>query len=305
MPMRVGEVLLDSLLDTLKLLPFLVLLYILIELLEHKTAMGRPNRALSGKFAPLIGSAAGLVPMCGFSVMASKLYERRHLTLGTLIAVFVATSDEALLVLLLSPVNETDWGFMLGSVGALLAVKFVLGFLVGYLIDLLMTLRRGDALSPAEFFEEGEKHGEPHACEHTHESKWQLYLVSPLLHALKVSAAVLVCNLLFGFLFLSAGGEEQVVGFLSEAGYWFQPLFSCLVGLVPNCASSVAIAEVYARGGLAFGGLLGGLVTNAGLGVLVLFRNFRAWKRNLGIFALTLLLGLAAGYAGNALLLLF
>ena len=320
-----SEVLLDSLFDTLKLLPFLLLLYVLIELLEHKTAMGRPSRALSGKFAPLIGSATGLVPMCGFSVMASKLYERKFLTIGTLFSVFIATSDEALLVLLLSaPWKDTS---LFVDVLIMCAVKLVFGAGVGYLLDLLAKKLRGTAftLCPQDATPHGHLHGhahgkkahekgheeahgdgeseEPHACEHRHESKLTLYLFSPLLHALEVSAAVFLFNLAFGGL-LEWIGTEKVVGFLAGKGYWYQPLIACFVGMIPNCASSVVLAEVYAAGGIAFGSCLGGLVTNAGLGVLVLFRNLKAWKRNLAVLAGTFVLGIAVAYAVNAFALL-
>ncbi len=290
------QVLLDSFLDTLKLLPFLFLLYILIELLEHMTAIGRPNRALSGRFAPLIGSASGLIPMCGFSVMASKLYERRYLTIGTLFAVFVSTSDEALLVLLLSGLG---WAEKLYTVLALCGVKLVYGAAAGYLIDAVVKAVRGTALT-ARPAADLHAEDEPHACEHTHESKLQLYLVSPLLHALQVAAVVFLFNLAFGALFWYVG-EEKVIGFLQGAGRWYQPLVCCLVGMIPNCASSVVLSEVYAAGGITFAGLLGGLVTNAGLGVFVLFRDLKAWRRNLAILLGTFVLGLLLGYAAQGL----
>ena len=290
------EVLKDSLLDTLILLPFLLLLYILIELLEHATRVGKPNRALSGKFAPLLGSCTGLVPMCGFSVMASKLYERKFLTLGTLLAVFIATSDEALIVLLLSGMA---WGSKLLTVLALCGVKLVIGAGVGYLLDYILKKKRGTAFTLVPF-EEGHDHeeNEPHACEHKHESKLTLYLLSPLMHALQVAAVIFLFNVAFGALFYAVG-QDNVLGFLQGAGLWYQPLVACFIGMIPNCASSVVLAEVYAFGGIAFGSLLGGLITNAGLGVLVLFRNLKAWKRNLIILLATYLLGVVFGYAVN------
>lgn len=131
-----------------------------------------------------------------------------------------------------------------------------------------------------------------------------LYFLSPLLHALQVAAAILVVNFAFGTLFFLVG-EERVVGFLEGAGYWFQPLVAVLVGLVPNCASSVVLAETYAVGGLTLASCLAGLVTNTGLGILVLFQNAKAWKRNLAVLGALTALGIAVGYAGNALMLLF
>ena len=304
------EVLLDCFLDSLKLLPFLFLLYIFIEVLEHKTAVGKPAKALTGKTAPLIGSGAGLVPMCGFSVMASKLYERKYLTIGTLLAVFIATSDEALLVLLLS---NMEWGAKLISIVALLGAKLVIGAGVGYLADLIANKRFGTAYTrcPLETEEDHDHedededdhdhdHNDLSACEHRHESKIMLYFVSPLLHALQIAAVVFAFNLVFGFLFRYIG-EENVIEFLQGAGYWYQPVLACLVGLVPNCASSVALAETYALGGITFGSILGGLITNTGLGALVLFRNFKAIKRNIAIVAIIFILGIVVAYAVNAI----
>lgn len=137
-------------------------------------------------------------------------------------------------------------------------------------------------------------------CEHKHESKWTLYLFSPLLHALEVAAVIFVFYVIFGLLFYAVG-EERVLEALQGAGLWFQPLVSALVGLIPNCASSVVLAETYAIGGIGFGSLLGGLITNAGLGVFVLFRDAKEWKQNLLILLAMFLLGVAFGYAAGAI----
>lgn len=332
------EVMTEALLDTLKLFPFLLLLYILIELMEHNTKIGKANGALCGKAAPALGAATGLIPMCGFSVMAAKLYRHRHLTLGTLFAVFIATSDEALIVLLLA---EMNWADKLLSVLALCGSKFVLGIGIGYLVDAIVQKRRtlvplGDVCEETHTHDHahGHENGEnrPHmhsdtcaeqvhehehelhahtsdysVCEHKHgkESNLSLYFVAPLLHSLKIAAFVLLFNLAFGFLFFGIGGgnaeagEERVIGFLQGAGYWYQPLVCGLIGLIPNCASSVALAETYALGGIAFGSLLGGLVINAGLGYLVLLRNYKAWRETAFIAAFMLGLGIAVGYAAN------
>lgn len=383
------DVVLDALLDTLKLFPFLLLLYILIELMEHNTRVGRANAALSGKWAPLIGGATGLIPMCGFSVMAAKLYEKRYVTLGTLLAVFIATSDEAFLVML---VSDMSWLNKLVSILSMCGIKLLLGALVGYCVDLINRRRRsvlpmsaleheegyhvcgheheddhghghseevseehnhshGSANEIAEAHERtlvaeeiadvhchGDDHGDNHcenaheehehdhdahdhdhghehghahehdeftACEHKH-GKWgtlSLYFVSPLLHALQVAAFVLLVNLVFGFLFFFIG-EENVIGFLQGSGYWFQPLFCSALGFVPNCAATVILAEVYAVGGISFGSCLAGLVVNAGLGYLILFKNVKAWKRTLFICLFLIALGIAVGYAVNAIALL-
>ncbi len=351
-----ADVLVDALWDTLKLFPFLFLLYVLIEVMEHNTGVGKPRRAFAGKWAPALGAGLGVVPMCGFSVMAAKLYEHRHITLGTLVAVFTTTSDEALLVLLLS---SAEWVTKLVSVAVLVAVKLALGIGAGYFLDAVMR-KKSPALAPlpegaehehghhvrdeasdtvsdaaedethtahehacghahgeggeADAAHMADLHGEESAheqgacacaelspCEHKKENKWAVYLLSPVLHALQVAAFVLLFNLAFGLLVAWLG--DRALFFMEGAGYWLQPAVCALVGAIPNCASSVILAEAYALGGIGFGGILAGLVVNAGLGYLILFRKARV--RGLLILGGMLLFGIAAGYLASALALLF
>lgn len=312
------EVILDALKDTAILFPFLFLMYVLVEVVEHNTKVGKPNRALTGRCAPMIGAVSGLVPMCGFSVMAAKLYRHRHLTLGTLLAVLITTSDEAFLVLLTSPAGGFGWGDMALSVLAMAGIKLFLGISVGYFADFISNRKSAPVLRALpectghaheeedgheecdhEHDCEGHAHEEFSACEHHREGKVVLYLVSPLLHALKVAAFILLINLAFGYLYFALG-EDNVVAFL-QAGYWYQPLVCCLIGLVPNCASSVILAETYAMGGIAFGSCLAGLVTNTGLGCLALLRGKAENKRALFIVLFLLGLGIAVGYAVNGI----
>ena len=317
------EVILDALKDTAILFPFLFLMYIVIEALEHNTGVSKPRRALTGKCAPLVGTALGIVPMCGFSVMAAKLYRHRYITVGTLLSVFIATSDEAFLVLLTTPVLPPLDKVV--SILAMLGVKIAVGVAAGYLADLVANRFKNSVLEPIEQLEEHaghvrEERAEEHvheeheeregheehehfsACEHAHESKVQLYFVSPLLHALQVAAFVLLVNLAFGYLFWGMG-KENVVNFL-RAGKWIQPLVCSLVELVPNCASSVVLAETYAVGGIEFGSCLAGLVTNAGLGVLTLFGGRKNSRNALVIMTVQFFIGVAVGYAVNAIALL-
>jgi len=283
------DVLVDAILDTLKLLPFLFILYILIEILEHRTQIGRPLKALNGRGAPVVGAATGLIPLCGFSVMAAKLYENKYITTGTLIAVFLATNDEALLILLASPMPWTAKGVV---IALLCAIKFTVGLGVGYLLDWAMKRRR----VPIEKLEQphhahgegarehGGEQNEFHTCEHKHASNFRFYFLSPLLHALKISLFVFLVNF---------------------AGLWFQPLVASAIGMIPNCASSVVIAETYVMGGIAFGTMAAGLLTNAGLGFVVLFRRARAWRENIFLLFITFGIGVAVGYVINAILLCF
>ena len=264
--------------------------------------------------------------MCGFSVMASKLYRHRHITLGTLVAVLLATSDEALIVLLFSPLA---WKPKLITVGVLIGIKLLLGAAAGYLCDLVL---RDRTLAPLpeghhdhehhdheahehehhEAHEDGDEHvhetgdcacDELSPCEHKHGGKWMVYFVSPLLHTLQVAAFVFLVNLAFGSLFYALG-EENVIAFLGGNGYWFQPLLCVLIGVIPNCAASVVLAETYALGGICFGGLLSGLLAGAGLGYIALCEK-GTLRRGLCILGGVMLFSIAAGYAACALGLLF
>ena len=279
---EIMEIVLDALLDSLKVFPFLFLMYVLIEFLENRTNITKNKNILRGNLAPLLGAATGIVPQCGFSVMAAKLYDKKLIRTGTLLAVFLATSDEALIILLSS-------GSSAIAVMPLIAVKFAVAVGVGYLFNALM---RGEKLSELE---EGEEiHGTPCGHDHEEDGKVRRYLVHPLLHSLEIFAYILVVNLAFGFAMHYA--EDAIASFL-QGGYWYQPLIAGLVGLIPNCASSVLVTQSYVLGALSFGGMAAGLCANAGLGFVILFKNVKSWKRNLALLGILYVISVAVGYA--------
>lgn len=279
---EIMEIVLDALLDSLKVFPFLFLMYVLIEFLENRTNITKNKNILRGNLAPLLGAATGIVPQCGFSVMAAKLYDKKLIRTGTLLAVFLATSDEALIILLSS-------GSSAIAVMPLIAVKFAVAVGVGYLFNALM---RGEKLSELE---EGEEiHGTPCGHDHEEDGKVRRYLVHPLLHSLEIFAYILVVNLAFGFAMHYA--EGAIASFL-QGGYWYQPLIAGLVGLIPNCASSVLVTQSYVLGALSFGGMAAGLCANAGLGFVILFKNVKSWKRNLALLGILYVISVAVGYA--------
>lgn len=278
------EVLIDAFFDTLKLLPFLVAIYILLELFE-KFVLIQP-KILKGKLAPLLGAATGLVPQCGFSVMAAKLYDRKFITTGTIVAVFLATSDEAFAILLSS-------GNFLALI-SLIGVKFLIGLASGYLFDFFV---KEDTSSETEE-EEG------HFCGKEHEHRgWMDYCIMPLLHATKIALYIFIVTFLFGLLFYFVG-EETVVAFLSASVY-LQPLITTLVGLIPNCASSVVLTQAYLIGGITFGSCVSGLLVNAGMGLVVLLKNTKEGKRNLRLVLTLCLISIASGLLINLVEMLF
>lgn len=296
----IGDVFLDALKDSLIVLAFLVPINFIIALAEPHLA-GKIK--LKGKAATLIGVTVGLFPQCGFSVVATDLYQKRHITVGTLLGVYLATSDEALPIFLAAGEKAID-------ILPVLAFKFVIGLLVGYTADLIFTKSKARVEAHnAECEHEPEVHfgccghtieEDEEESEHDHEhcgepcgeekeiaaknrkAKLKQYLLHPLEHSAKIFVYIFVINVIFGLIIYGVG-EEALMQFLS-ANRYVAPLFAVIVGAIPNCASSVIISNLYLMGGLGFGATVGGLLMNAGIGFAVLFRNRKAWKENLAIF---------------------
>ncbi len=256
-----------ALLDGLKLLPFLFLTYLLMEILEKKAgekAESAVRRA--GKWGPLWGGLLGAVPQCGFSAAASSLYAGRVLTVGTLFAVFLATSDEMVPIMLSGVASgQTDLTVMVKILGA----KVLMGMVSGFIVDAVVSglLRRKSSMDIHLICEQ-----EHCDCE---SGVWR----SALLHTVKIFAYLVVFTFIIN-LGVELIGEETVAG-------WFNSLpvvgvlVSALIGMIPNCASSVLVTQLYLDGILSTGAMLAGLLTGAGVGLLVLFRLNRRLKENL------------------------
>jgi len=256
--MEILEVLFDALLDTLKVFPFILAVFILIAFFESRVKSAKLRKALGGKYAPLVGSVTGVVPQCGFSVMGAKLFHEGCITAGTLLAIFVSTSDEGAVVLL----TGGKWKEFL----LLTAVKIAAAVIVGYTANAFVKPQSGEEVLPGDGAEYGHchHHGEG-------ESKWHEYFVHPLLHSLKTAAFVLAVNVVFGMIVYLVG-EENFEKFMSGTAY-LQPFVAGLVGLIPNCAPSVVIAQTFTGGSLTFGGLAAGLIANAGVGLAIYLRG--------------------------------
>ncbi len=267
--------------DTLKLLPFLFLTYLLMEILEHKAGDGVKNAiARAGRMGPLIGALLGLIPQCGFSAVAAGLFAARIVTPGTVLAVFLATSDEMLPVLL-------GAGISLPRVLAVLGVKFVIATLCGFMTDLV--LRRYIKKPHVEAFCD-EEH-----C-HCERGVWR----SAFHHTWQIGLFVLAVNLVLGLL-LEFVGTEALAVFVGGIPVLGESV-AALIGLVPNCAASVAIATLYARGVISAGAMLSGVLSGAGAGLLVLFRTNKHLGQNvlftLALFALGVFFGSALEMTG-------
>lgn len=235
-----GEVLLDALLDSLKILPFLFLVYVLIEILETKTsAKLKSGRALRGGFAPLLGAGIGLVPQCGFSVMATNLFAKGYLSVGTLLAVYISTSDEAIPILLANPAGWSKlWPLLLAKFAAAVAVGYGAYLVCGGKKTLEETATIADASLDKKDIddEQAEKESDDIGCCHHHIEKrhnfWQNYVFHPMVHSLKIFAFILIVNVLFGLL-LFYTGEQWLHNVLAGTGY-FQPFIAGLVGSYPT-----------------------------------------------------------------------
>lgn len=275
------DVLLDALIDSLKVLGIAFLIYVILSFFEEKIAHLLEKHR---KISPILGATAGLIPQCGVSVVASDLYIKERITLGTIFAVFFACSDEALPILFSEP-SKIIYTL------PLLLIKFVMGFSIGYLIDLVYR-----KILKEEDVEESHLKG---CCGHDishneNESKLHEHLVHPLLHSLKIFAYVLVVNVVFGIIIYFVG-EENILNFLSQSTY-LTPLVCALVGLIPNCASSVLISELFILGGIPFGALVTGLAVNAGLGAIYLLKNKNTIKDALILEGILLVSAISVGY---------
>lgn len=260
------EILIDSLLDTLKAFPYLLGAYLLIEWLAHK-AKETLKKGLTrfGALGSVGGSVLGLVPQCGFSVVAANFYADRMITPGTLLAVFLATSDEAIPVLLSEP-------HYCKTILPLLAIKFLVAMVTGLVIDFAFKRywrplweRDSELRHNHHKHHEHDKHEEDN-CKHNHcqGSVWKIAVV----HSLKVPLFIFIVTVLLNMA-LEALGQERVEAFLLH-GSVFQPILAAIFGLIPSCASSVFLTRLYLEGSITFGSAIAGLLTGAGTGILIL-----------------------------------
>lgn len=287
----VKDIALDSLFDSLKVFAFAFAIYVLLSFFEGKIAQLLEKK---GRFAPVFGALCGTIPQCGISVVGSDLYIKRHLSLGTLLAIFIACSDEALPVLFGDVKGKWYMAF------ALIAIKVVAGMGIGFLADLLPTKDKREVDEHLSHCE-GEKTVHYGCCGHEieeeRESPWHEHLLHPLWHSFKIFVFAFAVSFFFGWI-VSAVNSSDPNAFANfmTSNYWLSPLFSVAVGLIPNCVSSVMISELYIQGGLPFGALLAGLAVNAGLGPLYLFRKGTV-KEAFAIMGALIVLSLALGYA--------
>lgn len=279
------EVVLHSLLDTLKVIPFLFLTYLLMEFIEHKMS-DRVESFMkkSGPLGPIAGAALGAVPQCGFSASASNLYTGRIITLGTLVAIFLSTSDDMLPILISNSLPAK-------TIAAIIISKIIIGLLVGFSIDLFlrMTKRQNNDINIDEF------------CENNNCQCERGIFRSALRHTLTISLFVLIATFALALIIFLIG-EDKISEIIN--GYpVVSHLLAALVGLVPNCAASVVITNLYVENFISIGTMMAGLLPASGIGLLVLFRVNKAHIReNLMIVAIIFISGAVFGMLSDLIL---
>ena len=272
----------DSLIDTLRLIPFLFVTYLIMEAIEHKME-GRAEQAVqrAGFAGPIVGALMGAFPQCGFSAAAATLYAGRVITLGALFAVFLATSDELLPILI---AEQAPISMMVQILGT----KVLIGMVMGFIVDAFMRITARH-----------HRHLHIHdLCEHDHCDCDDGIVKSALKHTLQVTVFIFLISLIVTGA-IELVGEDALAAFLAS-----QPVLSvvasAVVGLIPNCAASVIITELYLEGTLSAGSMMSGLLVSAGVGFLVLYRTNRPIRSTLGIVGMLLVIGVAWGFIIDA-----
>ena len=276
------DIILDTLVDSLKLLPFLFLTFLIIEYLEHKIDNQKIIKT-SNKLGPLVGSLLGAFPQCGFSVSATNFYITRIITLGTLISVYLSTSDEMLPIMLAQKVP-------VGDIIKILLLKVLIGMFFGFIIDFFLRNKKKNI----EIKE---------LCEHEHCNCEKGIFLSSLQHTLNIMIFILVITFILNLGFYYLGNEMLSKIFLKNN--IFSSFISSLVGLIPNCSASIMITELYLKNTITFGATMAGLLTGSGVGILVLFKNNKNLKENFSILLLIYGIGVASGIIIDLLMTIF
>ncbi len=272
------EILEDAIIDSVKLIPFLFLTYLLMEYIEHKTKeKTKETIKKSGKYGPFIGALLGIVPQCGFSVSATNLYAARVITLGTLIAVYLSTSDEMLPIFL-------SEGVAIDIILKILAIKLIIGMIAGFLIDFVIRLKNKGNTEKEKIIDLCEK--EHCHCEHG-------IFKSALKHTINIFIFIFLFTLVIN-LVIHLIGEENIAGFMLDRPI-LGPILSGIIGLIPNCASSVIITQMYLTNIISIGTMIAGLLVSAGVGLAVLFRINKGVKENIKITILLYAIGVVSG----------
>lgn len=286
------EIIEDTIIDAIKLLPFLFITYLIMEYIEHK--MGHKTKHAikkSGKWGPIIGSILGAFPQCGFSVSATNLYAGRVITLGTLIAVYLSTSDEMLPIFISEAVSPI-------IILKILGIKIIIGIIAGIIIDLGLHVIKNKIMKNKENniteSEENDDDEIGHICEEDHcHCNESGILKSAIHHTLSILMFIIIITFIINTA-VHFVGEETIASWILNRPV-IGPLIASLIGLIPNCAASVIITNMYLDKVISLGSMISGLLTGAGVGLAVLFKTNNKIKENIGILILLYAIGVISG----------
>lgn len=279
--MHVPVFLQEAVAESINLIPFLFIIFLFIEIFENYFSEKIENLSLSSRiWGPFVGSIIASIPQCGFSVIATMLFIKRFITLGTLIAIYISTSDEAIPILLVHPESFS-------IIVPVIATKISIGIIAGYTVDFVYKSNLEKAPEKIEVCECGCCHNEIH-------SQVTNLFIHPLKHCFNVFVFILIVNCCLDFAFSFANG---LMNSLFNVHSMLQIIIASFVGLIPNCATSVLIVMLYLKHVIAFGPLIAGLTSNAGLGLLVLFQNNENKKECFKITAILLIFAIVSGIA--------
>ncbi len=293
------NVIINTIIESLNILPFLFVIYIGIELIEFKWGHSIKNWIQkAGNAGPLVGAIGGSLPQCGFSVIATALYTQKFTTLGTLMAVYLSTSDEAIPIILSRPEK-------IGVILPLIITKVFIAIIAGYSIDLFLSKQNKSIKNHAAHCEETNSHDhseiidEAACCGHKPNSDSTKFdskevILHPIIHTAKIFLYIIVISLIINSIIFFIG--EQNFTSILKSNTIFQPFFAALLGLMPNCASSVAITELYLNSSITYGATIAGLSASGGLGLIVLFKESTNKKNAIKIVGLLFAISVVAGY---------
>ena len=271
------DVILETIIDSIKLLPFLFITYLIMEYIEHKTKeKTKETIKKSGKIGPLVGSILGVFPQCGFSVSATNLYSARVITLGTLISVYLSTSDEMLPIFISEAVP-------IDVILKILGIKVLIGMIAGFAIDFVLRLRNKD--------KEEEKIVD--LCEKDHCHCENGIIKSSLKHTLNIFIFILIISLIM-HIAIHLIGEDAIASIILNKPI-IGPIIAGLIGLIPNCAASVILTQMYLENLISAATMMSGLLVGAGVGLAVLFKTNKGIKENLKIVGLLYVIGVISG----------
>lgn len=272
------DIIIDTIVDSLKMLPFLFVAFLLIELIEHKFSdKTKKMITSSGKFGPFLGGALGAIPQCGFSVLATNLYITRIVSLGTLIAIYLSTSDEMLPILI-------SHNVAISEIIKLVSIKVIIGIIVGFIID---------------FIYHNNKKSDFHICEESDCDCEESILKSSIIHTLKTISFIALITFILNILFYYF--DENLIRNIMNQSKVLTPFLTSFIGLIPNCGSSVMITELYLNNVIALGSTIAGLLTGSGVALLVLFKSNKNIKENFAILFLLYFIGVIFGIIINFL----